>query len=87
VAYLRVLLFIGHSSTAGTIAPLKVGLAVAAALAIQVISSTLIGAFLPLIASSLRFDPAVVASPMLTTVVDITGLFIFFSVAKLMLGL
>ncbi len=87
VAYFRVLLFIGHSSTAGTISPLKVGIAVAVALAIQVISSTLIGAFLPLIASSLRFDPAVVASPMLTTVVDITGLFIFFSVAKLMLGL
>jgi len=87
VAYFRVLLFIGHSSTAGAIAPLKVGLAVAVALAIQVISSTLIGAFLPLIASSLRFDPAVVASPMLTTVVDITGLFISFSTAKLMLGL
>ncbi len=87
VAYLRVLLFIGHSSTAGTIAPLKVALAVAVALAIQVISSTLIGAFLPLIASSFRLDPAVVASPMLTTVVDITGLFIFFSIAKLILGI
>ncbi|MBC7362209.1 MAG: magnesium transporter [Candidatus Aminicenantes bacterium] len=87
VAYFRVLLFFGHSSTAGTISPLKVGIAVAVALAIQVISSTLIGAFLPLIASSLKFDPAVVASPMLTTIVDITGLFIFFSVAKMILGL
>lgn len=87
VAYLRVLLFIGQSSSSGTISPIKVGMAVAVALAIQVISSTLIGAFLPLIASSFKLDPAVVASPMLTTIVDITGLFIFFSVAKAMLGL
>ncbi len=87
VAYFRVLLFIGHSSSSGTISPIKVGIAVAVALAIQVISSTLIGAFLPLIASSFKLDPAVVASPMLTTIVDITGLFIFFSVAKAMLGL
>lgn len=85
VAYLRVLLFIGHSSTAGNLSPLRVGIAVAIALAIQVITSTLIGAFLPLIASSLKFDPAVVASPMLTTIVDISGLFIFFSVAKFIL--
>ncbi|MGB4705503.1 MAG: magnesium transporter [Candidatus Saccharicenans sp.] len=88
VAYLRVMLFIGHSTgTTATIPPLKVGIAVAIALAIQVISSTLIGAFLPLIASSFGFDPAVVASPMLTTVVDITGLFIFFSIAKIILGI
>jgi len=87
VAYFRVLLFIGHSSTAGTISPLRVGIAVGIALAVQVISSTLIGAFLPLIASSFRLDPAVVASPMLTTVVDITGLFIFFSIAKIILGI
>ncbi len=87
IAYLRVLLFIGQSSTAATISPLKVGIAVAIALGIQVITSTLIGAFLPLFASSLKFDPAVVASPMLTTIVDITGLFIFFSVARLILGL
>ena len=87
VAYLRVLLFFGHSSSAGTVSPIKVGIAVAVALAIQVISSTLIGAFLPLIASSFKLDPAVVASPMLTTIVDITGLFIFFSVAKALLGI
>jgi magnesium transporter len=87
VAYFRVLLFIGHSSTVVTISPLRVGIAVAIALAVQVISSTLIGAFLPLVASSFSLDPAVVASPMLTTVVDITGLFIFFSIAKIILGI
>jgi len=86
IAYLRVLLFIGPA-TNSTISPLRVGMAVAAALALQVISSTLIGAFLPLIAASVKVDPAVVASPALTTIVDITGLLIFFVTAKLIIGL
>jgi magnesium transporter len=86
IAYLRVLLFIGPA-TNSTISPLRVGMAVAAALALQVISSTLIGAFLPLIAASVKVDPAVVASPALTTIVDITGLLIFFVTAELIIGL
>jgi magnesium transporter len=35
----------------------------------------------------LKFDPAVVASPALTTIVDITGLFIYFTTAKILLGM
>lgn len=64
-----------------------IGFAIAIALSLQVITATMIGALLPLIASKLKFDPAVVASPALTTVVDITGLLIYFSVAKLILGI
>jgi len=65
----------------------KIGLAIALALAVQVITATLIGAFLPLGAARLKMDPAVVASPALTTIVDITGLLIYFSTAKLLLGI
>jgi len=86
VAYLRVQLFF-NQSTSSAVPAIRVGIAVAVALAIQVISSTLIGAFLPLIAASFKVDPAVVASPALTTIVDITGLFIFFYIAKLIIGL
>jgi magnesium transporter len=64
----------------------RIGFAIAVALSIQVVSSTLIGAVLPLAAAKMKFDPAVVASPALTTIVDITGLFIYFSTAKMMLG-
>jgi magnesium transporter len=46
----------------------------------------MIGALLPLAAARAKFDPAVVASPALTTLVDITGLLIFFSTAKWLLG-
>ncbi|GAB6886640.1 magnesium transporter [Desulfothermus okinawensis JCM 13304] len=65
----------------------KIGMAVGVALSLQVISSTLIGAILPLIAARFKTDPAVVASPALTTIVDITGLFIFFTTAKIILGI
>ncbi|ANQ50356.1 magnesium transporter [Flammeovirga yaeyamensis] len=51
------------------------------ALALQVVSSTLIGAGLPLIVRKFGGDPAVVASPAITTIVDVTGLLIYFSLA------
>lgn len=65
----------------------KIGIVIAVALGLQVISSTLIGALLPLGAAKLKLDPAVVASPALTTFVDITGLLIYFTTAKILLGL
>lgn len=65
----------------------NIGFAIALALSLQVITATLIGAFLPLLASKFKLDPAVIASPALTTIVDITGLIIYFTTAKLILGL
>ncbi len=65
----------------------KIGFAIAVALGLQVITATLIGAVLPLIAARLKLDPAVVASPALTTIVDITGLVIYFTAARMILGL
>ncbi|MFN4300082.1 MAG: magnesium transporter [Thermaurantimonas sp.] len=51
------------------------------ALSLQVISATIIGAALPLVVRRFGGDPAVAASPAITTVVDITGLLIYFGVA------
>jgi len=64
----------------------KISVAIAVALSLQVVTATLIGAVLPLAAASMNFDPAVVASPALTTIVDITGLLIYFATAKTFLG-
>jgi magnesium transporter len=64
-----------------------IGITIAFAIAIQVITSALIGAGLPLIVRRLGGDPAVVASPAITTIVDITGLLIYFTVATMTLGL
>ena len=85
-AFGRVMLFTGGSGMPQGFSPHMVGLAVGAALAIQVVSSTLIGAMLPLAAAQFKVDPSVVASPAITTIVDISGLFIFFMTAKLVLG-
>jgi len=85
VAFDRVLLFSEKSTMPEAFSPWMVSLAISIALALQVISSTLIGALLPLGAARLKFDPAVVASPAVTTIVDITGLLIFFTTAKLIL--
>jgi len=65
----------------------KIGVAISLALAFQVVTATLVGAMLPLGAARMKWDPAVVASPALTTIVDITGLLIYFSTAKLLLGI
>ncbi|NBE54273.1 magnesium transporter [Streptomyces boluensis] len=45
-----------------------------------------IGGMMPLLAKRLKIDPAVVSAPMVTTLVDATGLIIYFLTAKAVLG-
>ncbi|MBQ7661733.1 MAG: magnesium transporter [Clostridia bacterium] len=70
----------------GGIAPL-VAFTVAMTLLCTVIVAKLIGAFLPIAARKIGLDPAVVASPMITTLVDAMSLLVYFSLAKALLGL
>lgn len=86
-AFLRVLLFQSGRGLPPGVTPGWLGFSIACALGLQVVTATLIGALLPLLSARLRLDPAVVASPALTTIVDITGLLIFFTTTKLMLRL
>ncbi len=53
------------------------------ALGLQVVTATIIGAGLPLLVRRFGGDPAVAASPAITTVVDITGLLLYFSIATM----
>lgn len=53
----------------------------------QVVTATLIGAMLPLVASRFKLDPAVIASPALITIVDVAGLPLYFSTVNLFLTL
>lgn len=48
--------------------------------------ATFVGAVLPMIARRVGVDPAVVSAPLVTTLVDATGLVIYFLVAKAILG-
>jgi magnesium transporter len=65
----------------------KFAATVGLALLIQISASTLIGAILPMGAKALRLDPAVIASPAITTIVDATGLLIYLNLARSILGL
>ncbi len=58
-----------------------VALAVAVSLALTIIFAKLIGAALPILAKKLKLDPAVMASPFITTLVDAASLLIYFFVA------
>ncbi len=50
-----------------------------------VITSTLIGAMVPLILHKLKFDPTVAAGPLMATVIDVLGLTIYFELNKIIL--
>ena len=58
-----------------------VAVAVAVSLGLTIVFAKLIGAALPILAKRLGFDPAVMASPFITTLVDAASLLIYFFVA------
>lgn len=64
-----------------------VAVAIGVAMMCQVVTATLVGALLPLAAARVKLDPAIVASPALTTTVDVTGLLLYFGIVSLVLGL
>lgn len=87
LAFGKILFLSGDAQIPSQYSIITIASIISAALSLQVISSTLIGAGLPLIVNRMGGDPAVVASPAITTIVDITGLMIYFSVVTLTLGL
>ena len=64
-----------------------VSLSVSMTLMVTVTIAKFIGCTLPMLAKKLGFDPAVMASPFITTVVDALSLLTFFTIAKTVIGL
>ncbi|SMC58020.1 magnesium transporter [Pedobacter nyackensis] len=73
--------FIGGSLTE----PVLIGLVVGCSLIGVVLWGTLMGSMLPLLLKKLGADPAVSSTPFVATLVDVTGLIIYFSMALLFL--
>jgi magnesium transporter len=65
----------------------NIAFVVAATLAVVVLWSNLIAAVIPILAERFRIDPTVVSAPLITTIVDATGLAIYFGLAKWILGI
>lgn len=79
VNFLRLYLF--------TSADLMISLTVCASLFFTVILAKVIGGVLPIISKKLKLDPAIMASPLITTIVDAFALIVYFGFAKLLLGI
>ena len=77
--YLRLLVFSGVGQ--------GVAVTVSLTLAVTVVLADLIGCSLPILARRLGFDPAVMASPFITTLVDAVSLLTYFRLASWLLGL
>ena len=56
------------------------------ALAVTVVIAKTVGCMLPMAAKALKLDPAVMASPFISTIVDALSLLVYFLFAKLLLG-
>lgn len=73
------------------IGTLLVNITVAASVAVSLVAvcawAATIGSTMPLLAKRVGIDPAVISAPLVTTLVDATGLIIYFLVARLVFGL
>ena len=79
VNFLRIIIFTSTS--------MMIAAVVSVTLFCTVIIAMIVGCLLPIGAKRLGFDPAVMASPMITTIVDACSLMIYFLIATSMLGL
>jgi len=84
IGYLRIALWSQFSNIYGPHWPL-VAATVAVSLVGIVLWGSLVGSMLPLVLKRLGFDPATSSAPFVATLVDVTGLIIYFSVAYLIL--
>ena len=66
---------------------LQVDAVVSLALLVTVVLAKLVGGILPLAAKAVKLDPAVMASPFITSIVDAVSLLVYFLFARLILGL
>ena len=74
--FIRLIIMYGYSEQ-----QMLVTMTVCVTLAIVVVIAKIIGCTLPIIANQLGFDPAVMASPLITTLVDAVSLSIYFAIA------
>jgi magnesium transporter len=86
IAFVPALLFVRFLSVQPDIAQ-QVALIVSLTLLFVCTLATTIGSLLPLIARRLGIDPAVMSAPFITTLVDATGLVVYFVIAGVVLGI
>ncbi|HID23202.1 MAG TPA: magnesium transporter, partial [Planctomycetaceae bacterium] len=72
----------GHQLGSESLEPVQVAVVVGLAVLVVVVWGTLIGALLPLVWKRIGVDPAVTSNPFVTSLVDVTGVAIYFVIAS-----
>jgi magnesium transporter len=72
---------------AGLLVGWPIAAVLSSALVVVCTLATLVGSLIPLVAQRIGIDPAVVSAPFITTIVDTTGLIVYFLIARAILGL
>ena len=85
VCFVKILL-VDRIMMGNTDITLMVDAVVCLTLAVTVVAAKLVGCALPMAAKALKLDPAVMASPFISTIVDALSLLVYFLFAKAMLG-
>lgn len=70
-----------------TSADFMISLTVCASLFFTVVLAKVVGGVLPIVSKKLKLDPAIMASPLITTIVDAFALVVYFGFARLLLGI
>ena len=65
----------------------SLAITIAITMIIVVVLAKLLGCLLPMGAKKLKLDPAIMASPLITTIVDTCSVFIYFNIATLIMNL
>lgn len=66
---------------------LQLACTVGLSITVTVILSKSIGCLLPLLAKKLKLDPAIMAAPLITTIVDILSVLVYFNIATAIMGI
>ncbi len=86
VAFAKVLL-VDHFLMQNPAVTVAVAVAVSLSMFVSIVAAKSIGSLLPMLAGRLGFDPAVLASPFITTLVDALALVLYFVISKALLPL
>ncbi len=78
INFIRIIAFEGES--------IPIALIVSITVFLTIVLAKLTGSVLPILAKSIGLDPALIAAPLLTTIIDALALLVYFNIAMLLLG-
>jgi Mg/Co/Ni transporter MgtE len=72
----------GHDESAADVTIAHMAMVVALGVATVVVCGNLVGATLPLVLKRIGLDPALMSNPVVASLVDVTGILVYFAIAE-----